>query len=61
MQFIRCSLASLSISCGDYRGVQIPLFIENHQNIPQTGVGEHMQIVKPFFIPSDLKVGGPVQ
>lgn len=56
MQFIRCSLESLSMSCGDYLGVQIPLFIENHQNIPQMGVGEHMQIVKPLFIPNDLRV-----
>lgn len=56
MKFIRYSLTNLSISCGNYLDVQIPLFIEKHQNIPQMGDGEHMQIVKPLFIPSDLRV-----
>lgn len=37
--------------------MQIPLSVEKCQNIPQMGVEEHMQMVRPsVFIPNDMRV-----
>lgn len=44
------------LCCCNCLDVQILLSMENRQNIPQTGVKEHVQVVKSFFIPNDMRV-----